>query len=205
MSQKTYLITGANRGLGLGFSSALISRPNTLIIAAVRNVNNASSAALDSLPKGPNSDLIVVKIDSSSVTDASEAVEELQSRHNIHKIDVVIANAGISKYYGPAATTPIKEFEDHFATNVVGPVTLFQTTWPLLEKSASPVFVVLSTGIASLSDMGDIPIPAAAYGASKATLNYIVRKIHFEHEKLIAFPISPGYVHDQHALLPSFC
>jgi norsolorinic acid ketoreductase len=39
-----------------------------------------------------------------------------------------------------------------------------------------------------------MPMPVTAYGASKATLNYIVRKIHFENEHLIAFPISPGWV-----------
>lgn len=39
-----------------------------------------------------------------------------------------------------------------------------------------------------------MPIPAAAYGASKAAINYITRKIHFENDWLIAFFIHPGCV-----------
>lgn len=41
--------------------------------------------------------------------------------------------------------------------------------------------------------MGDLPLPFLAYGLSKAGVNYVTRKISFEHPGLIAFPISPGY------------
>jgi len=37
-------------------------------------------------------------------------------------------------------------------------------------------------------------IPTTLYGASKAAVNFLVKKIHLEHEKLIAFPIHPGWV-----------
>jgi NAD(P)-dependent dehydrogenase (short-subunit alcohol dehydrogenase family) len=42
--------------------------------------------------------------------------------------------------------------------------------------------------------MESVPLKSTAYGASKAAVNYIVRKIHFENPGLIAFPISPGWV-----------
>jgi norsolorinic acid ketoreductase len=54
------------------------------------------------------------------------------------------------------------------------------------------MFVALSTGIGSIGGMGSLPVPAMAYGVSKCALNYIVRKIHFENEKLIAWVLSPG-------------
>jgi len=39
------------------------------------------------------------------------------------------------------------------------------------------------------------PKPVAAYGASKAALNYLTKKIHQEYSKegLIAFALSPGW------------
>lgn len=39
-------------------------------------------------------------------------------------------------------------------------------------------------------------MPTTPYGTSKATVNYLTKKIHQEHEKdgLIAFPLHPGLV-----------
>lgn len=118
----------------------------------------------------------------------------LQKEHQIDHIDVVVAMAGISKYYEVAAKTAISEVRDHFEVNSVGPLLLFQATLPLLEKSAHPVFVGISTGIASIGDMHTMPMPVTAYGMSKVALNYLVQKIHLENPSLVAFVLSPGYV-----------
>ena len=107
---------------------------------------------------------------------------------------MVIANAGITDYYGKAVDTPLSEVRSHFEVNAIGVLTLFQATLPLLLKSPKPIFVALSTGISSIGAMGDIPIPATAYGMSKVALNYMIRKIHFENERLTAFVLSPGWV-----------
>ncbi|KAJ9626240.1 hypothetical protein H2203_003872 [Taxawa tesnikishii (nom. ined.)] len=193
MSPTIYLVTGANRGLGRGLTAALLQRPNTAVIAAVRDPTHTSATSLDSLPAASGSKAIVIKIDSASETDPSTAMAELQSAHSISHLDVVIANAGISSYYGPLVSTPVAEFVDHWRVNTLGPVLLFQAAWPLLEKSAAPQFVVVSTGVASIGDMASLPpIPASAYASSKAAVNWLTRKMHFEHERLVAFPISPG-------------
>ena len=135
----------------------------------------------------------MVHIDNLSEGSATDAVKDLQSKHGITKLDVVIANAGISNFYGPAISTPLSEVRNHFEVNAIGSLALFQATWPLLEAAPKPTFVVVSTGLASIGDMDGFPMPVAAYGASKAAINYITRKIHFENPNLIAFPISPGY------------
>ena len=124
----------------------------------------------------------------------SQAVEKLQNTHGIKHIDVVIANAGISQYYGQVSETPLSEVREHFEVNTIGVLTLYQATLPLLLKSPDPIFVALSSGVSSIGTMEDIPIPVTAYGMSKAALNYMVRKIHFDNEKLIAFVICPGWV-----------
>ena len=144
------------------------------------------------LPTGTESRVILVKIESTSDSDPATAVEQLRSQHGISKIDTVIANSGIAKYYGPAFSTPISELREHIEINSVAPLILFQAVWPLLEQSATPKFVVVSSPLASIGDMEKVPMPTAAYGSSKAMVNYLVRKIHFEHEKLIAFVINPG-------------
>lgn len=104
----------------------------------------------------------------------------------------MIVSAGIAKYYGPATSTPLKEVREHYELNVVGPLTIFQATWPLLKEADKPIFVVLSSAVGSIGDMEKFPLAATAYGASKAAVNYMVRKIHVENPWLIAFPLSPG-------------
>jgi len=119
-------------------------------------------------------------------------VEELKTKYGIDKLDVVIANAGIGKHWGTALSTPEEEFVDHFQINTIGPLILFQATWPLLDRVAAPKFVVMTSQIGTIGGMEHVPLPAIAYGVSKAAVNFVARKIHFEHEKLLVVPIHPG-------------
>jgi len=190
----TYLITGANRGIGRGLLEAYLSRPNSIVIAGVRDPLNASSKTLSSISAGKGSKVIIVKLDSLSETDAKTAVQLLKSEHGIDHLDVVIANSGIGKYYGSALDTPISELRDHIDVNTIGMLVLFQATWPLLQVSQSPKFILVSTGVASMGLMEQVPMLATAYGASKAAANFITLKIHYENPKLTIFPLHPGWV-----------
>lgn len=142
---------------------------------------------------GANSKAIVVAIDSTIDSTPAAAMDSLAAQ-GITTLDIVIANAGISNYYGPGTTTPIKEFRDHLEVNTVGVVVLFQAVWPLLQKSADPKFVAISSGLASIGDMETLPLASSAYGASKAALNYVMVKAHHENPSLTVFPMCPGWV-----------
>jgi len=192
MTSSSWLITGANRGIGYGLVSSLVQRPNTTIVAAVRDPTSAAKS-LDALAQktANGTKIIVVKISSTSETDAKAAVVELKQQ-GITELDVVIANAGIAKYYGPVVSTPVDELREHFEVNTVGSVILFQAVWPLLERSKAPKFIYISSGAGSIG--GAIPIPVGAYGASKAAGNFLTAKIHQEHPSLTAFALSPGMV-----------
>lgn len=95
MAPSIVLITGANRGIGQGLTERFLAEANHTVIAAVRNPGHATVKKLQDLPKGSNSQLIVVKLDASVEEDAKNAVTELQQRHGIDHLDIVIANAGI--------------------------------------------------------------------------------------------------------------
>lgn len=192
MSTTNYLVTGGNRGIGFGLVSALLKRPQTIVVATVRNISQEIEETLHTLPTGQGSRIIIAKLDSFNDSDAKQVVERLHKEENVNKLDVVIANSAISKSYSPALSTSISEVREHFEVNAVAPLLLFQAVWSLLENSDAPKFVVISSGVASIGEMGEWPIAATAYGGSKVMLNYFVRKIHFENEKLIAFPINPG-------------
>ena len=55
----------------------------------------------------------------------------------------------------------------------------------LLKKSAAPRFITISTVVGCIGGiMVTLPVGSVAYGASKAALNWVTRKIHFENEWL---------------------
>lgn len=179
------------RGLGKAILGTILARDSITVIAAVRDPSNETSQSLSTLPKGSNSNLLVTKYDAQSETDAASLVNFLK-QEKISQLDVVIANAGIANDYNLLATVPFIAFKNHVETNAYGPLLLFQAVKPFLDNAQQPKFVVLGSPIGSISGMEMRPFPMGAYGASKAMLHYIVRKIHFENENLISFPVDPG-------------
>ncbi|KDQ17644.1 hypothetical protein BOTBODRAFT_105443 [Botryobasidium botryosum FD-172 SS1] len=191
MPATVYLVSGANRGIGLGLVTALATRDNVVVFAGARNPSPAKDlhALVDKYPGKVH----IVKLTSCDKADNEAAIAEIKTIAG--RLDVVVANAGISQHYGPAVETPVEQMRDHFEINVVGTLVLFQAAWPLLKASTtSPKFIPISSGAGSITDGTSMPVGVLAYGASKAAENYLSRKLHFEHPELVCFPISPGGV-----------
>lgn len=181
------------QGLGRGFVEKYLSRPETTVVAAVRNPAGKDSQELAELKKAEGSKLILVKIDSTSETDAAKAVQEIKSQ-NVSHLDVVIANAGIfnSEAFLEVSKMKTSDLIEHVDVNVNGPVRLFQAILPLLQASKQPKFVVISSGVGTIAGAEYIPWAVTSYGASKAALNFLLRRIHIENKDLIAIAFHPG-------------
>jgi norsolorinic acid ketoreductase len=186
------LVLTTTPGIGRELLKKYLAQPDRTVISAVRDTEHQTVNEIRQLPVAANSRHIVVKIDSNSLTDAEDAAKKLQSQFGITKLDTVIANSGIGKYWNVIAKTPIQEVEDHFRTNSIGPVTLYLAMRSLLLAAPKPRFVVVSTDLASIGLLGERPIPDVAYGMSKAAVNFFVAKLHHEEPGVIAFPIHPG-------------
>ena len=79
-----------------------------------------TTQSLSELPRGPGSELIAVKIDSLSDSDAQKAVELIRTKHGIQKLDIVVANAGYGTVYGDMSQVRPGELRDLFDINAVG-------------------------------------------------------------------------------------
>ncbi|KAI5480574.1 large subunit ribosomal protein L24e [Pseudohyphozyma bogoriensis] len=176
MSPTVYLVSGANRGVGLGLVTALAARPNTFVYAGARDV--AKAGALESLSEKYPGVIKIVELDYARPETAKAVGELIEKEHS--KVDVVIANAG---------NTPLEEYTAHFQINTLGPVALFQGVHAQLKKSDFPKFILISTAGASIAAM--VPFPIGAY---KVAANFSLAMIHQETPGLTALAIHPGIV-----------
>ncbi|KZO92359.1 NAD(P)-binding protein [Calocera viscosa TUFC12733] len=185
-----YLVSGANRGIGLGLVTSLAARPNVVVFAGARNPTFASD--LNDLETKYPGKVHTVKLTSADEADNLAAVAEI--KRVAGKLDVVIANAGIAKFFGSILETPSDEMKEHYEVNVVGPTVLFQSAWPPLKASPKPEFVIISSAGGSIAGGASLPAGLLAYGASKAGANFLAMKLHSEHPELIVADIHPGPV-----------
>ncbi|THV45522.1 hypothetical protein BGAL_0479g00080 [Botrytis galanthina] len=192
MSPTIVLITGANRGLGKGLLERYLALPNHTVIAANRDPSHESSKRLADLPKGSGSSLIIVKTDASIEQDAFDAIRELQHNHGIQHIDIVIANAGVSYVWPTVADLNISDLKAHIEPNVYGCISIYQAARPLLQKSKNPIFTPMGSTAGAIANQ--IPIRNAAYGPSKAAVNWLTVRINAEDDWLNAFVMAPGWV-----------
>lgn len=96
-------------------------------------------------------------------------------------LDVLINNAAVEEradgnaIIGPRDVTA-EVVRKTFETNVFGTVRMLHACLPLLERSAAPVVVNVSSGLGSVALLAPAPpdlYPGVAYPASKAALNMI--------------------------------
>jgi norsolorinic acid ketoreductase len=107
-------------GLGRALTSRFLLRSDTTIIAGVRRLEDQTTQSLSELPRGVNSKLITVVIDSTSDTDALEAIQLVQNEHGVKKLDIVVANAGYGTVFGDLSQVKPTEVRDLFDINTIG-------------------------------------------------------------------------------------
>ncbi|WP_210578692.1 SDR family oxidoreductase [Streptomyces sp. NBC_00457] len=168
----TTLITGANKGLGFETARRLVEAGHTVYVGA-RDAERGRRAAEQLGARFVQIDVT----DDASVQAAAKTIEAEGG------LDVLVNNAGIevrgeNNSIPAAADTTADEMRTVFETNVFGVVRVIHAFLPLLQRSAAPVVVNLSSGLASLSRLSDPDAPAhfyqaIAYPTSKTAVNMI--------------------------------
>jgi NAD(P)-dependent dehydrogenase (short-subunit alcohol dehydrogenase family) len=161
----TMLITGATRGLGHEAARRLIELGHTVYIGA-RDAQTGSQVA-DEL----GGRLLVIDVtDDASVRNAAQRLGS-----EVGGLDVLVNNAGIAGEQKRPSEASVEDMKDVFDTNVFGVVRVLKEFTPMLEASALPVVVNVSSAVGSLtrnSDPGS-PWSSLAYPMSKAALNML--------------------------------
>ncbi|MET0819375.1 MAG: SDR family NAD(P)-dependent oxidoreductase, partial [Aeromicrobium sp.] len=159
------LITGANKGLGLETARRLAEHGHTVLVGA--RDEQAGRAAAESVGGR------FVQIDVTDDDSVARAAADVQQHEGA--LDVLINNAGIAGAMGEADDLTGAAVLRVLDVNVVGAVRTTRAFLPLLEASADPVIVNVSSGMGSLELTHDLSraeshVVAPAYTSSKAAL-----------------------------------
>jgi NAD(P)-dependent dehydrogenase (short-subunit alcohol dehydrogenase family) len=188
----TTLITGANKGIGYEAARQLIAAGHEVWIGS-RDVGRGRAAA-----ERLGARLVVLDVtDGESVGAAVKAVEAASG------LDVLVNNAGVEGR-GPgnavigAGEVTAEQMQEVFATNVFGAVRVTHAFLPVLGRSASPVIVNVSSGLASLTRISDPDspthfYPGVAYPASKAAVNMVTVQLAKAFPTMRINAVEPGF------------
>ena len=189
----TVLITGANRGLGLGFSKHYAEK-GWNVIATTRKPSDAEE--LNKLAAA-NKNVTVEKLDVTSAAD----IAALAATYKGKPIDILINNAGIvNDFMNPKpqtfGTLDHKMADDFMHTNVLGPLQLTEALYENVKMSGQKKIAAV-TSLAGVhgAEYGKVP-GGYWYKLSKAALNAAMANIAVDGKKdgVTVILLSPGQV-----------
>jgi NAD(P)-dependent dehydrogenase (short-subunit alcohol dehydrogenase family) len=184
-TQRTVLITGANRGLGLEFARQYRAA-GWKVLATARQPDAA--ADLKALGEGVR----IVALDVTQSTSVAALIAALDKQ----PIDLLINNAGqgVGLEGGSLAQLKIEDFDRVLDVNVLGPVRVTQALLPNLRAGKGKMIVGISSGLGSIAENRE----GGYYGyrESKAALDMFMRSLAAElkDEGFICVAMIPGWV-----------
>ena len=185
MSQ--FLVTGANRGIGLEFVKQLLARGER-VIATCRD--SARGSDLNHLSGDFPGHLKVLPLDVADAHSIASLVSEVGMLELT--VDVLINNAGMLISGETFGEVQAKSLTQSFATNVEGPFLLTQALAPCLGENAK--VIAISSGLGSIARATRLDTPS--YNISKAALNMAIRMLGLAlaERRISLLALSPGWV-----------
>ncbi len=186
----TTLITGANKGLGKETARLLVQAGHTVWIGA-RDETRGRAAAAELGARFAQLDVT----DDTSVASALAAIADSGTG-----LDVVINNAGIAKRASGASMSEALDGPsvlEVLDANVAGIIRVTQAALPLLQQSANPVIVNVSSALGSFWATHEPSRPASrfvaiVYGSSKAAVSMLTVQYARAHPEIKVNAVEPG-------------
>jgi NAD(P)-dependent dehydrogenase (short-subunit alcohol dehydrogenase family) len=182
------LITGATRGLGREAARQLVQLGHTVYLGA-RDADRGAQVAAEvgAVP------LVIDVTDDESVAAAAKHLAEQAGG-----LDVLVNNAAIAGNFVPPGQVTAAAVRTVYETNVFGVVRVTGAMLPLLERSAAPVVVNVSSGLGSLGRVTEpgrleADIVGLAYPSSKTALNMITTMYAKAYPGIRINCVDPGY------------
>ena len=158
----TWVVTGANRGIGLEFARQLLAEGHS-VIAGVRSPESM---------KFSHEKMSILQLDVSSTSSVHEFAENVKSMSQ--SIDILVNNAGRmdGRWQSLEDVDPEVSLEV-LNVNTIGPLRVSQVLWPLLQASNKGKIANISSLMGSIDDC--MSGRSYAYRTSKTGLNMITK------------------------------
>jgi NAD(P)-dependent dehydrogenase (short-subunit alcohol dehydrogenase family) len=161
---KTALVTGASRGIGRSSALSLAKAGAQVLVHYGKGKVEADSVIEEIRKAGGRAEAVTA--DLAAADGAHKLARQVRAIIG-DRLDVLVANAGISK----AATieeTTVEDFDRPFAVNVRAPFFLVQQLLPIMHEGGS---ITLLSSLAARASVGTL----YAYAASKGAVDTLVR------------------------------
>ncbi|WP_424831411.1 SDR family oxidoreductase [Ruegeria sp.] len=142
LSDKTYLITGANAGAGFQAARTLLKK-NAKVVMLNRSAEKSHAAVADLKSEfGSEAEVSFIRMDLASLASVREAADEVLN--SVTQIDALICNAAIAQV--PTRKLTVDGFESQLGTNHYGHFLLCGMLFERITQSNGRIVVVASLG-----------------------------------------------------------
>jgi 3-oxoacyl-[acyl-carrier protein] reductase len=163
LTGKTALVTGASRGIGRAIALGLAQAGAQVLVHYSSNEKEADAVVAAIRKEGGKAEKIGTDL---RKPDGAHTLAKRVRDIVGGRLDILVANAGISKSATIEATT-VEDFDNLFAVNVRAPFFLVQQLLPALCKGSNIIF---TSSIAAHAAVG----PLHAYAATKGAIDTLV-------------------------------
>ncbi|MEV6156850.1 SDR family oxidoreductase [Nonomuraea sp. NPDC052129] len=178
---KVIFVTGAGRGLGTDIAREALAAGHQVVATGRR------PEEVEKTLGGPQDNLLVTKLDVTSLEDAQAAAHAAVDRFG--RIDVLVNNAG-NLFTGYFEEISPAQMRQQFETNLFGPMNVTRAVLPLMRRQRAG-HVVTITSTAGLVGMEF----TAAYAASKFAEEGWMESLRYDVEpyNIHTTVVEPGY------------
>ena len=184
---KNVLVTGANRGLGLGFVKNYLGK-NVNVVSTTRDIKN--SRELLALKERFPENLEIFELDLLKESAGYTLANFLEDK----PIDILINNAGIGSTNQHFQAVSPKPWLEVLKVNLIAPLMVTQSIIDNVKKGVDKKIYFLSSQLGSIEDntSGGMYI----YRSSKAGLNQVVKSlsVDLKPQGVTVVSLHPGWV-----------
>lgn len=190
--ERTVLITGSSRGLGLEWVRQSLQK-GWRVFATCRDPDSAKELA--ELQKANPKRLLTIALDVCDPSSVSQAAAEFAQHSD--SLDILVNNAGMGADGEDGFLKVDPESMDQvLRTNAIGPVLVTQAFHRFLKAGSAPRVVSITSGAGLLKKELPPPNLQLSYGGSKAALHFFIQKMaaDLKPDGIICIGLGPGFV-----------